>query len=208
MIPEVGVEFVAECVSGYNLRYSHAMGSLFQARLRRLPEGTDMDDACTVPYFILDDLTWRETYQHEVGADQVVCEYLGEYLTPEQEAAQLVAELRDLYHVYTIEDAVKLRDGLNRYLEGQGVGEIAILKAIPDPALEGHPLPWHAYQNPDYPDEWNVDDARCDMVSGFIGQDLARYVAASANAASKLLAENARLAAENARLTQQVARLK
>jgi hypothetical protein len=120
MIPEIGVEFVAECVSGYNLRHSHAMGNMFQARLRRLPEGTDMDDACTVPYFILEDGTWRETYQHEVGAEQVVCEFLGDYLSPEQEAEQFKEELLDRHNVFTLEDAINLRDRLNKYLEGQG----------------------------------------------------------------------------------------
>lgn len=202
MIPDVGVEFVAECVSGYNLRYSHAMGSLFQARLRRLPESADMDDACTVPYFILEGGTWRETYQHGVLPGQVVCEFLGDYLTPEQEAEQFKEELLDRHNVFTLEDAVELRDKINRYLEGQGVGDVALLRTIPDLP---HPLPWHTFQDSDYPNEWNVDDARCDMVTGFMDQDTAQYIVATANAAHKLQAENDRLTAENARLNRQIA---
>lgn len=208
MIPDVGVEFVAECVSGYNLRYSHAIGTWFQARLRRLPEGTDMDDACAVPYFILEDDIWRETYQHCVLPGQVVCEFLGDYLSPEQEAEQFKEELLGRHNVFTIDDAVNLRDKLNRYLEGQGVGDVALLNAIPDPALGGHPLPGQTFQDSDYPNGWIVDDAKGDVVTEYVGQYIAQHIASAANTAPNLQAENERLVAENTRLNQQIAEAK
>ena len=122
--PEVGLEFVATCEGGYITRMSYPNGKLFQARLKRLPEGAELLDGDAVPYYYLgEDDVYHECYDYFAPTGFVVCEYIEDIRTPEEEAAMFAEQVRRTHNCYSLEEAIHLRDQLNRYIDAEKAKE-------------------------------------------------------------------------------------
>ena len=95
-IPEVGREFEATCVGGYLTRFSRKSGEMFQALLKRLPPGAELEAPDAIPYYELcEDGLYRETYVFNApdDVDVVVCERLKDILTEAEEMEDIEQDL-------------------------------------------------------------------------------------------------------------------